>query len=57
MTDGKVKIENIHIRISETQKEIITNYVKEKKIKLSDFIRDTCINYILEERKKELQNG
>lgn len=57
MTDGKVKIENIHIRISETQKEIITNYVKEKKIKLSDFIRDTCINYISEERKKELQNG
>lgn len=37
------KDENIHIRISTREKMEILDYVKRKKIKLSDFIRETCL--------------
>ena len=45
------KIENIHIRISEPDKEKIKKYINERGIKLSDFIRDRYIEKIEKETK------
>lgn len=47
--DQQPKIENIHIRISENEKSIITDYCWKKGIRLSDFIRETCLLYIQKE--------
>ena len=45
------KIEYIHIRISKLDKEKIKKYINERGIKLSDFIRNTCLEKIEKETK------
>lgn len=51
MSDGKLKLEDIHIRISVEAKQQIKDYAKSHKITLSDFIRDCCLEKIKNEGK------
>ena len=51
MSDGKLKLEDIHIRISVEAKQQIKDYAKSHKITLSDFIRDCCLEQIKNEGK------